>query len=96
MAAKGLHLKIPAHIVFIEKTKLRNLGVGGPHVSVSDECHIFNLESPLRLLLPDHSFLEMGKLKFEDLPESHGIIWRLTSRPPGLSSALLLSDLQRD
>lgn len=44
VAAEGLYIKIPkstSHVVFTEKTELRN--VGEPHLSVSDKCHIFKL-----------------------------------------------------
>lgn len=88
MAAKGLYLKIPAgtsHVVSLKKT--RNLQGEGPHVSVSERCHIFKLESPLGLLLRCYSCLVIGKLTFKDLPESRGIVW------PNPSSH---SDLQRN
>lgn len=93
MVVKGLYFKIFVYIVFIEKIKFRNLGVGGLYVLVLDECYIFNLESFLRLLLFDYLFLEMGKLKFEDLFELYGIIWRLIFRFFGLFSVFLFFDL---
>ena len=92
VAPEGLYLNVPAstsHVVFMEKTKLRNLGK--PHVSVLEKGRIFKLESPLRLPLPSHWFLEMGKLKFEKTHPSTVASSGPASRPPDRPGARPLS-----